>query len=132
MTLDHKKSPKKILIVDDEYAIRILLKTFFESHHYIVQIADDIENAFQIFCKFKPDLVISDIMMPIANGLSLISRIRGLSPAIKVIYLSAWIDESETELKLKQELLQHPDYKMIQKPFHLDTFLTVVQNYLEE
>jgi len=126
------RAPKKILIVDDEYAIRILLKTFLEGYHYIVQIAEDIENAVQIFREFHPDLIISDIMMPMDTGLSLIARIRGLSPSIKVIYLSAWLDESETEIKLQQELLEHSSYKMIQKPFHLDTLLEIVQKYLEE
>jgi CheY-like chemotaxis protein len=108
------------------------LKTFLEGYHYIVQIAEDIENAVQIFREFHPDLIISDIMMPMDTGLSLIARIRGLSPSIKVIYLSAWLDESETEIKLQQELLEHSSYKMIQKPFHLDTLLEIVQKYLEE
>jgi DNA-binding response OmpR family regulator len=132
MPSHHRETPEKILIVDDEYAIRILLKTFLESYHYIVRIADDVETAYQIFREFQPDLIISDIMMPLDTGLSLISRIRGLSPSIKVIYLSAWLDESETERKLQQELLQHPNYKIIQKPFHLDALLNIVQNYLEE
>jgi CheY-like chemotaxis protein len=95
-------------------------------------VAEDVENAFQTFHQFQPDLVISDIMMPIDTGLSLVARIRNLSPSIKVIYLSAWVDESETETRLQQELVQHPGYRVIQKPFHLDSFLEIVQGYLEE
>jgi CheY-like chemotaxis protein len=69
-------------------------------------LADERRNLKRILEKNRYDLIISDIMMPMDTGLSLISRIRELAPSIKVIYLSAWLDESETEVKLQQELLE--------------------------
>jgi CheY-like chemotaxis protein len=120
---------QRILVVDDEYAIRVLLKTFLESNAYEVRVADDGENATAIFEEFRPDLVISDIMMPVENGLTLVSRLREKRPWIKVIYLSAWLDEADTEKRLQEELEEHPHYKLIQKPFQLDKLLEAIRNY---
>lgn len=120
---------KRILVLDDEHAIRILLKTFLEGHAYEVQVADDGENATAIFESFRPDLVISDIMMPAENGLSVVSRLREKNPRIRVIYLSAWLDEAETEKRLQKELDTHPDYQLIQKPFQLAKLLEAIRNY---
>ncbi len=131
MSAGRKDKQPTILVIDDEYAIRVLLKTFLESHDYIVHCAEDAENALELTRQYCPDLVISDIMMPSDSGISLVSKIRTLSPRIKVIYLSAWTDEAETEIILKHERREHPECKVIQKPFQLDSFLKTVQDCLE-
>jgi len=118
---------RRILVVDDEYAIRVLLKSFFEGHEYEVRLAEDGENAFRTFEEFQPEVVITDIMMPVESGLSLVSRIRERNPSIKVIYLSAWLDETDTEKRLNEELNNYPDYRLIKKPFDLDALLQAVK-----
>jgi len=117
----------RILVVDDEYAIRVLLKNFLENHNYKVMLAEDGVSAVRIFTEFMPELIITDIMMPMENGLSIVSRIRDLNPSINVIYLSAWLDETETESKVHEELANYPHYKLIQKPFDLSGLLHVIQ-----
>ncbi|MEW6439438.1 MAG: response regulator [bacterium] len=120
---------RRILVVDDEYAIRVLLKTFLEGHAYEVRVADDGESASAVFDEFRPDLIISDIMMPVENGLSIVSRLRERRPSIKVIFLSAWLDESDTEKRLQEELESHPHYRLIQKPFQLERLLEAIRGY---
>ena len=66
----------KILVVDDEYAIRVLLKSFLEGYEHEIKVAEDGESAFRLFEEFQPELIITDIMMPSENGLSIVSRIR--------------------------------------------------------
>ncbi len=68
-------------------------------------------------------------MMPAENGLSVVSRLREKNPRIRVIYLSAWLDEAETEKRLQEELETHPDYQLIQKPFQLAKLLDTIRNY---
>ena len=80
-------------MIDDEYAIRVLLKSFLEGHDYEVRLAEDGEHALQTVDEFQPKVVISDIMMPVQDGLTVVSRIRERNPSIRVIYLSAWIDD---------------------------------------
>jgi len=118
---------KKILVIDDEYAIRVLLKNFLENNVYEIRLASSGEHVDEILDTFQPDLVITDIMMPAENGLSIVSRIRKKNPFIKVIYLSAWLDEPETERKLHEELINYPHYKLMQKPFDLNDLLNVIQ-----
>jgi len=118
---------KKILVVDDEYAIRVLLKNFLEGHDFEVRLAEDGESAVRTYEEFRPELIITDIMRPAESGISIVSRIRALEPALRVIYLSAWLDEAETEKRLHEELNSHPHYKLIQKPFNLDTLLRTIQ-----
>ncbi len=121
-------SPSRaILVVDDEYAIRVLLKSFLEGHDYEILLAENGKEAFQLFEAFQPHLVISDIMMPMEDGISLVSRIRSRSPSIKVVYLSAWIDETDTEKRLNEELEKHPDCRIVKKPFDLDALLKVIE-----
>ena len=118
---------RTILVIDDEYAIRVLLKSFLEGHDYEVRLAEDGEHALQTLDEFQPKVVISDIMMPVQDGLTVVSRIRERNPSIKVIYLSAWIDEADTEKRLNEELDSHPDYRLVKKPFDLDGLLQVIE-----
>ena len=118
---------KRILVIDDEYAIRVLLKSFLEGHDYEVRLAEDGEHALETLDEFQPEVVISDIMMPVQDGLTVVSRIRERNPSIKVIYLSAWIDEADTEKRLNEELDSHPDYRLVKKPFDLDGLLQVIE-----
>ena len=118
---------RRILVIDDEYAIRVLLKSFLEGQDYEVRLAEDGEHALQTFEEFRPKVVISDIMMPVQDGLTVVSKIRDRDPSIKVVYLSAWIDEADTEKRLNEELNNHPDYRLIKKPFDLDALLQVIE-----
>jgi CheY-like chemotaxis protein len=121
---------RRILVIDDEYAIRVLLKSFLEGQAYEVRLAEDGGHALQILEEFQPELVISDIMMPVENGLSIVSKIRARIPSIKVLYLSAWIDEAQTEKRLNEELNDYPDYRLIKKPFDLDALLKAIEELL--
>ena len=118
---------RTILVIDDEYAIRVLLKSFLEGHDYEVRLAEDGEHALQTLDEFQPKVVISDIMMPVQDGLTVVSKIRERNPSIKVIYLSAWIDEADTEKRLNEELENYPDYRLVKKPFDLDALLQVIE-----
>ena len=123
-------TPVRILVVDDEYAIRVLLKNFLEGNGYKVRLAANGKTAFETFQEFRPRLVITDIMMPAENGLSVMGRIRTLEPTVRVLYLSAWLDEADTEKKLSEELSSHPYCRLILKPFNLDGLLQTIQELL--
>jgi len=126
--MEKPKSNGRILVVDDEYAIRVLLQNFLESNAYETRIAADGISAYEAFRQFSPDLLITDIMMPAEDGLSLALRIRVLRPDIPVIYLSAWLDEAETEHRLRKELDSPHSCRLILKPFNLDTLLRTIRD----
>jgi two-component system alkaline phosphatase synthesis response regulator PhoP/two-component system response regulator VicR len=79
---------KKILVIDDEIAIRDLLELVLKRENYLVQTADNGTNGLKEFNSFKPDLVLLDLMLPDYSGYDLCREIVKNS-AIPVIMLSA-------------------------------------------
>jgi len=73
----YKKS--RILVVDDDNRIRLLLKTILESRGYEVFLAEDGKQGLEAFKIYCPSLVILDIMMPVMDGLSCAAEIRKIS-----------------------------------------------------
>ena len=102
----------KILIADDEAEIRDLLKLYLENEGYEVLEAEDGGDAILKLDQEKPDLAVLDIMMPVADGYQVISKVREDSN-IPVIVLSAKDVDSEKILGLN---LGADDY--IVKPFN--------------
>lgn len=91
-------SKNRILLVDDEPSIRLLLSTILESSGYIVDVAEDGFAALKQIQQTVPDLVITDLRMPNMNGFELLSVIRHRFPDLPTIaisgeFLACHIDE---------------------------------------
>lgn len=101
-----------VLIVDDEAPIRELLRLYFEKEDFHVEEAEDGAQALLGLEKYKPDLVLLDIMMPVLDGLEVCQQIRrhGATP---VILLTAKGEDEDRILGLD---LGADDY--ITKPFN--------------
>jgi len=81
---------KKIMVVDDEEAIRVLYEEEFEEEGYEVISCINGDEALEMFDKEKPDLVILDIAMPGISGLEILSKIKEKSPKTPVIMSTAY------------------------------------------
>jgi len=101
---------KKILIVDDEDKIRELIRVNLEIVGYNCDEAEDGNKALDIVDKFKPDLVLLDIMLPGKDGFELVDEF--IKRNIPVIFLTA---KDSTIDKVKGLKLGAEDY--ITKPF---------------
>jgi PAS domain S-box-containing protein len=79
-----------ILVVDDEAAIRQITKSTLESFGYSVLLADDGAQAIGIFAQHRGDiaLVLTDMMMPIMDGPTLIFALQRIDPRVRVIAAS--------------------------------------------
>lgn len=85
----------KILVADDEFRMRRLIKDFLEVNGYTVIEADDGEEALDIFYRDKEiDLIILDVMMPKLGGFDVLMEIRSASQ-IPIIMLTARSQESD-------------------------------------
>lgn len=67
-----------VLVVDDEPTARFLTRQSLELAHFVVEEASDGQAALEIFKRSKPDIVISDVLMPIMDGFTLCQEIRRL------------------------------------------------------
>src|SRR6266581_9523330 len=70
------ESKKRILVVDDEQEITLVLRSGLATHGYEVRVAGEGEAALELFQAWTPDLVVTDLSMPNMNGLKLCQRLR--------------------------------------------------------
>lgn len=115
-----------IMLVDDERDLLSSLKELLEKNGYRVFATDNPAYAADIFKDIyqSVDLVITDISMPLFDGVELISTIKGIAPSVKVITISAH-DHRLEELKG----LNIVDGYM-KKPFDINTLLNMIRNVL--
>ncbi|UCE72082.1 MAG: response regulator [Nitrospiraceae bacterium] len=81
---------KKILVVDDEHNIRLLLKEELSDEGYDVILAENGSTALALIKEERPDLVTLDIKMPGEDGLSVLRKIREIEYDLPVIICSAY------------------------------------------
>ncbi|MFP4458725.1 MAG: response regulator [Candidatus Zixiibacteriota bacterium] len=77
-----------ILIVDDEIEIRRMLRQMLEREGYTIYDAGDGEKAIQVYKNNDIDLVITDIIMPVKEGIITIFELRNEYPDVKIIAIS--------------------------------------------
>ncbi|MBA2436915.1 MAG: response regulator [Acidimicrobiia bacterium] len=90
-------SEVRVLVVDDDPVILKLLQVNFEMEGYLVTTAADGVKGLQAAREERPDVIISDVMMPHMNGLELVAALGAdaMTGAIPVILLSARAQETD-------------------------------------
>jgi DNA-binding NarL/FixJ family response regulator len=93
-----KKSEKiRILIADDHYIVRIGLVALIgtEADMEVVAMAADGAEALELFGRFKPDLALLDMRMPVKDGVQTAVEIRARFPEARIIMLTAFDGDNE-------------------------------------
>src|SRR5262245_25625584 len=108
-------TPGKVLVVDDEPAVRQLLREFLASRGYEVLLAADGPEALGLVELEKPQLVLLDIVMPGMDGVETLTLIRMIDPTLPVIIVTA-----NSDISLTSRLLAMGAVDYIPKPFDLD------------
>ncbi|MFH2058374.1 MAG: response regulator [Pseudomonadota bacterium] len=121
---------EKILVIDDEPVIRIMLKQLFEQSGYAVCEACDGKQGIALFRKENPDLVITDLIMPDEEGLGLMKKIKQITPDAKIIAISGGgIGSAHVYLSLAKKM--GADH-VFEKPFDARQMLATVQGMLKK
>jgi len=115
----------KILVVDDDPAIRTLIHRFLTRHEYQVESAEDGKAAMAIFDQFNPDLVILDVNLPDATGYNLCQEMQNRT-GVFVLMLTSRADEAD---KIRGFSQGADDY--LTKPFSLGELEVRVQAILK-
>lgn len=102
----------KIMLVEDDPNLSMVLQDFLELMEYEVVLAHDGQEGLAYFKKFDADLIILDVMLPKLDGFSLATQMRAVRPFVPIIFLTA---KSMKEDRLKGFQLGCDDY--ITKPF---------------
>ncbi|MDP8209216.1 MAG: response regulator [Candidatus Stygibacter australis] len=93
-----EKHDLKILFVEDDDLMRNTIKNVLEKNARTVLLAANGEEGLELYKQEAPDIVITDIMMPVMNGLEMIHQIRRLGSNVKIVVVSAY-SEKENFLK---------------------------------
>ena len=96
-----EKSPKaRILHVDDEPDIRLLISASLREFGYVVATAGTNAEALTLVQEFKFDLCILDVRLPDGSGIELCQKIHELQPSIPILYYSAYASDEEQQAAL--------------------------------
>lgn len=90
----------KILLVEDEVALRETLEEILALNNFEVSLAASGEEALELILKIKPDIIVSDIMMPGISGLELIEKVHQQAQFknIPFIFLSALVSKEDQNI----------------------------------
>ena len=118
---------KKILVIEDDADIRMLLKVRLGNEGYDTAFAWDAVTALTIVRKEEPDLIILDIGLPGGDGWVVMERLQTLAPfaMIPIIVVSAQPTEPNAERATAAGA-----HSFIEKPFEMETVLVAVRGAL--
>jgi two-component system response regulator AtoC len=126
---------RRILIADDDAAIRAMLREFLEGEGYNVRETDHGEGVLSSLAKTdgdRPELVIMDVVMPDKDGLQVLREVgtvvpgTGVSKQLPVLVMTAYGTSS-----VAIEAIQLGAYDYITKPFDLDHVLVTIERFFE-
>lgn len=117
----------KILVADDEKSMRELLDIMLKKEGYKITLASNGEEVVKLIEKDIFDLALVDIRMPRQDGISVLKKIKTVSPETIVIMMTAFAS-ADTAIKAMKE----GAYDYITKPFKIDEIKLIIQNALEK
>ncbi|CCG99275.1 two component, sigma54 specific, transcriptional regulator, Fis family [Fibrella aestuarina BUZ 2] len=118
---------EKILIIDDNNDICVLLEKFLGKQKYKTASAQRGEDGLSLLRKESYDLVICDFKLPDTDGLDMLRRIKVLSPATAVIIITGYSD-----VRIAVQALKYGAYDYVTKPLLPDEILYTIRGALEK
>jgi CheY-like chemotaxis protein len=118
----------KILIAEDNPDSQQLLQTILESEGFIVTTASDGEKAIDILCEIKPDILVTDLLLPTVSGGDLIRHVRSTAnlAQLPIVVISAYGDHYESEA------LAVGANVVLKKPLDSDLLISVINRLKSE
>jgi CheY-like chemotaxis protein/anti-sigma regulatory factor (Ser/Thr protein kinase) len=116
---------QKVLIVDDQHALRAVLAKFLRKEGLIPLEAEDGESAIALYTSERPAVVLSDIMMPRMDGLTLLNEIKKIDAKAAVVLMTGYGNE---EILLKA--LRGGAANYFKKPFSFREVIQVLQHLI--
>src|SRR5512139_850939 len=115
----------KILIVDDEERIRHILQLMLERQGYETAQAAHGEEALQLIKKYNFGMVITDLKMPVMDGMTLLREIKKIDPEYPVIVLTAFGSIESAADAMEEGALYY-----FTKPFDEEKIVNKVKRYM--
>ena len=105
----------KVLVADDERVIADTLAMILNQSGFTAKVAYSGEKALELAAEFKPDMLISDVIMAGLNGIDAAIKIREMLPSIKILLFSG---QAATADLLEKARAQGYEFEILAKPVH--------------
>ncbi|MBW4549685.1 MAG: PAS domain S-box protein [Aphanocapsa sp. GSE-SYN-MK-11-07L] len=115
----------KILVVEDDQDVALILKLLFSSYHYAVDVGTDGETGWQMVDAFEYDLIVLDVLLPGIDGISLCQKIRAKGFRVPILLLTGQGGSHQKAIALNAGA---DDY--VVKPFDSEELMARVQALL--
>jgi CheY-like chemotaxis protein len=128
MEREHRGGNEHILVVEDEAKLRRLFEATIPSLGYRVTTAANGDEALILVEQrgLKPDLVITDVVMPGMGGVVLMEHLKKIRPDLKVLYMSGYTDNA-----IVHQGVLDPNTPFIQKPFHIKELAAKIKQIMQ-
>jgi len=117
----------RIIIVDDESSSRAILKKIISDAGYNVTLASNGEEALKKISSSKFDIMLTDLNMPLMNGIELTERVLRMEPDMIVILITAY-----GSIRTAVEAIRLGAYDFLSKPVNKDELLLIINRGLEK
>jgi DNA-binding NtrC family response regulator len=120
--------PKTVLVVDDEPDMLRLVEAILVEQGYEVIVAKGSDTAIRTFERLtrKPDLVLTDVVMPGMSGPMMIDHLLSIEPNLRVLFMSGYDDR-----QVVQRYVVEKGFALIPKPFTLQRLGSFVKDVLD-
>jgi len=118
----------RLLLVDDEPGLREAVKDYLQESGFTVQVASNARDGWELMQQDTPDLVISDIMMPVTDGYQFLKQLRE-DPRFKALPVVLLTAKGMTGDRIQGYQARCDAY--LPKPFDPDELVAIVENLLE-
>ncbi|MBA2849412.1 PAS domain S-box protein [Thermosulfuriphilus ammonigenes] len=124
--LEQLRGQGRVLVVEDEAALRTLIREALTEKGYEVILAHSGKEALEYLSRERVDLIVSDVVMPEIGGRRLYEILRSRGDQTPFLFISGY-----SLSQLDSQFLGREDIIFLAKPFSLQTFLTLVKEILE-
>lgn len=125
MAISSVQQRMKILVVDDEYLVRLRLRTTMDWQRYgfeLVGEAEDGETGLELAVRLRPDIIVTDMSMPFLDGVGLMEQLRSRGIGAKIIVLSGY-----DEFQYAKGAITYGASDYILKPVENDKLMSAIR-----
>jgi len=117
----------KLIIVDDEALICEIYSEYFSQNGFDVFTANSVIEAIKIIKAKNPDIILSDVVMPVQDGFNLFEKVQLYNPSTPFVFMTGY----EQDKRILKRLAKIGK-KCITKPIRLDKLLELIKSEIKE
>ena len=116
---------ERILLVEDASDVREITESILRESNYTVYACGTVAEAIEIFQRERPDLVLSDVVLPDGRGVDLVCHLKEREPALSVMLMSGYTDDRSEWERIRERKLP-----FLRKPYKIGDLLKIIHDVL--